>query len=116
MELTLKVMEVLNMDMQLSDNISCFSRPQKPNIFGIPNSNTQRKTTSPVTTKAIMPKAKAVTDPNFKMAYPGEEAYHFPSGTPSLSPCMSSFWRAQEIRQGIMREEIDRDEKPEEEE
>mgnify|MGYP000967464408 CR=1 FL=1 len=102
--------------MQLSDNISCFSRPQKPNIFGVPNTNTQRKKTSPSPAKVIMPKANAVTNPNFQMTYPGPDAYHFPSGTSHTSPCMSSFWRAQEIRQGIKREEIDRDEKHEEEE
>lgn len=61
-----------------------------------------------------MPKAGPVFDFNFKMKYNDPKAYHFPSGPSHNSPCMSSFWRAQEIRQGIMREEIDRDEKPEE--
>lgn len=63
-----------------------------------------------------MPQAEPVFHIDFQMKYPGKDAYHFPTGPKHESPCMSSFWRAQEIRQGIMREEIDRDEKPEEEE
>jgi hypothetical protein len=30
---------------------------------------------------------------DYKMKYPGKEAYHFPVGPSHLSPCMDSFWR-----------------------
>lgn len=43
----------------------------------------------------------------YKMTYPGKEAYHFPSGVSHTSPCMSSFWRSQPIRQGNIRDELD---------
>lgn len=57
-----------------------------------------------------------VYNPDYKMSYPGPESYHFPTGPSHTSPCMSSFWRGQEIRQGDVREEINRDAKLEEEE
>ena len=63
-----------------------------------------------------MPQAEPVFDINYKIPYPGKESYNFPSGQSHTSPCMSAFWRSQEIRQGNVREETDRDEKPEEEE
>lgn len=30
---------------------------------------------------------------DYKMKYPGKDAYHFPVGPSHLSPCMDSFWR-----------------------
>ncbi len=42
---------------------------------------------------------------NYKMTYPGPEAYHFPTSTKHNSPCMDSFWRSQPIRQGKKKEE-----------
>jgi hypothetical protein len=42
---------------------------------------------------------------NYKMTYPGPEAYHFPAGTKHESPCMSEYWRSQPIRQGKKKEE-----------
>lgn len=41
----------------------------------------------------------------YQMEYPGLDAYHFPVGVQHTSPCMSSFWRGQPIRQGKMKEE-----------
>jgi hypothetical protein len=65
-----------------------------------------------------MPQAEPVFHIDFQMKYPGKEAYNMEGVTriKHESPCMSSFWRSQEIRQGNVREETDRDEKPEEEE
>lgn len=103
--------------MQLNDNISCFSRPKKPNIFGIPNTNPRHSKKKVSPTKPVMPPVeKDVINPAYKMTYPGPEAYHFPSGPSHTSPCMSAFWRAQPIRTGKPREEFEHDEKPEEDE
>lgn len=43
----------------------------------------------------------------YKMKYPGKEAYHFPTGITHTSPCMDIYWRSKPIRQGNNREEID---------
>lgn len=100
--------------MQLSDNISCFSQPQKSNIFGIPNTTPKYSKKKVTHTKPIMPEKSEVVDFAYKMTYPGKEAYHFPSGKSHTSPCMDPYWRAKPIREGNVRDEIDRDEKPEE--
>lgn len=46
-----------------------------------------------------------VYNPDYKMSYPGPEAYHFPSGPSHNSPCMDQYWRAQPIRQSEPRKE-----------
>jgi len=50
----------------------------------------------------------------YKMTYPGKESYHFPAGPSHTSPCQDPYWRAQPIRTGNTREEIEHEEKPEE--
>lgn len=45
----------------------------------------------------------------YKMTYPTPDKYNFPSTPVHESPCMSEYWRAQPIRQGKVREEIDFD-------
>lgn len=92
--------------MQLSDNISCFSRPQKPNIFGVPNTNSKYSRKKVSHTKPVMPTVETETvNLAYQMPYPGPEAYHFPSGPSHNSPCMDQYWRAQPIRQSEPREE-----------
>lgn len=49
-------------------------------------------------------------------SFPPKSAYNFPTTVKHESPCMSEYWRAQPIRQGIKRDEIDFDEKCDEEE
>lgn len=50
---------------------------------------------------------------NFKMKYLGPESIHFPTGPSHTSPCMSRYWRAQPVRTGIVRDEIEHEDKPE---
>jgi hypothetical protein len=52
-----------------------------------------------------MPKAEPIFHLDYQMKYPGQEAYHFPSGPSHNSPCMDQYWRAQPIRQSEPREE-----------
>lgn len=53
---------------------------------------------------------------DYKMKYPGPEAYHFPTGPSHISPSMSEYWRSIPIRQGSKRQDPEHDENPEEEE
>jgi len=50
------------------------------------------------------------------MSYPSLDHYVIPAGQCPLSPCMSNYWRIPPVRQGLTRDEIDFDIKPEESE
>lgn len=50
---------------------------------------------------------------NTKMKYPGPEYYTGFGKTCPLSPCMSTFWRSQPIRQGKKILDTEHDTKPE---
>ena len=50
----------------------------------------------------------------FQMSYPSLDHYVIPAGQCPLSPCMSEYWRSKSVRQGLTRDEIDFEEKPEE--
>jgi len=47
--------------------------------------------------------------------FPPQSAYNMADRPKHESPCMDQYWRAQPIRQGKVREEIDYDEKDDEE-
>lgn len=49
----------------------------------------------------------------YQIKYPSLQAYHIPSTHSHLSPCMSFKWRAQDVREGIVRDEIEHEDKPE---
>lgn len=79
--------------------------PDKSNI------NSSNKLKPIIHQECTKPKESYHFNENFKMPYPGIEAYVFPSGPKHLSPCQDPFWRGQEIRQGNVRDEIEHDEK-----
>jgi hypothetical protein len=44
-------------------------------------------------------------NPNFKIPFLGLQSYNIPAGPVHESPCMSLYWRKQELRKGKKREE-----------
>jgi hypothetical protein len=71
----------------------------------VPEKTIQKNKLKPIIHQCQEKKETNHHNSDFKMKYPGREAYVFPEGTKHLSPCEDPFWRAQEIRQGNVREE-----------